>query len=332
MKILLAIQGTGNGHMSRAQEIYPELKKYGDVDVLISGVQFDVQPTFPLKYKMYGVSLIFGHHGGVDIWRTFLSLKPLRFVKDIRKLPIREYDMVISDFEPISAWACKLRNKPCVALSRQYALLNRNIPAPRSTKAIGRILLRQYAPSATGYGFNFIALGENIFTPLIRRHIRELTPTIKAHYTVYLPAYSDAVLVRHLSKFPAIRWEVFSKHTEAPSVANNISIHTIQSESFSRSIAACQGVICGAGFETIAEAIHLGKKILVIPMRMQYEQYCNSHDASALGATTIKKLGKKQYTEIENWLHNSSSTRIVYPDSAADLVKTIMEDQAIKKP
>ena len=32
MKILLAIQATGNGHISRAQAIYPILQKYGEVD------------------------------------------------------------------------------------------------------------------------------------------------------------------------------------------------------------------------------------------------------------------------------------------------------------
>jgi hypothetical protein len=42
MNILFAIQGTGNGHLSRAQDIYPELLKYGNVDVLISGIQADV--------------------------------------------------------------------------------------------------------------------------------------------------------------------------------------------------------------------------------------------------------------------------------------------------
>ena len=63
MKILFAIQGTGNGHLSRARDIYPELAKYGDVDVLISGIQADVAVPFPVKYKLYGMSFIFGKKG-----------------------------------------------------------------------------------------------------------------------------------------------------------------------------------------------------------------------------------------------------------------------------
>ena len=63
MKILFAIQGTGNGHLSRARDIYPELARYGEVDVLISGIQADVDVPFPVRYRKYGMSFIFGKRG-----------------------------------------------------------------------------------------------------------------------------------------------------------------------------------------------------------------------------------------------------------------------------
>jgi len=54
MKILYAIQGTGNGHVSRAREIIPILKKKGDVDILISGIQSDIDLPDAIKYKFKG--------------------------------------------------------------------------------------------------------------------------------------------------------------------------------------------------------------------------------------------------------------------------------------
>jgi predicted glycosyltransferase len=51
MKVLYAIQGTGNGHIGRAREIVPILMKYADVDVLLSGTQADIRPQFPVRYK-----------------------------------------------------------------------------------------------------------------------------------------------------------------------------------------------------------------------------------------------------------------------------------------
>ncbi|MFM7329964.1 MAG: glycosyl transferase, partial [Bacteroidota bacterium] len=37
MRILYAIQGTGNGHLARAEEIIPILFSYGKVDLFVSG-------------------------------------------------------------------------------------------------------------------------------------------------------------------------------------------------------------------------------------------------------------------------------------------------------
>ena len=64
MKILYAIQGTGNGHLSRARDIIPVLKRIGEVDILISGKQADIGLPFPIKYKMHGLGFIFGKKGG----------------------------------------------------------------------------------------------------------------------------------------------------------------------------------------------------------------------------------------------------------------------------
>ena len=56
-------QGTGNGHLARATEIVPMLNKLGDTDVLVSGIQGDIKLPFPVKYKLYGLSFIFGKRG-----------------------------------------------------------------------------------------------------------------------------------------------------------------------------------------------------------------------------------------------------------------------------
>ena len=74
MKILYAVQGTGNGHITRAIEIIPFLQKKGEVDILVSGIQSDIELPFKVKYKFNGLSFIFGKQGGVDIWKTYWKL------------------------------------------------------------------------------------------------------------------------------------------------------------------------------------------------------------------------------------------------------------------
>ena len=328
MNILFAIQGTGNGHLSRARDVYPELTKYGNVDVLISGIQADVEVPFPVRYKLYGMSFIFGKQGGVDIIDTAKRSKLFRLLKDIREFPIADYDLVINDFEPVSAWACKRKNLPCISLSHQCAVLNEHAPQPASVDPMGKLVLQRYAPVTAAYGFHFKAFAENIFTPVIRKEIRELTPSNKGHYTVYLPAYDDATIVKHLSQFPNAKWEVFSKHNKEPFITGNVSVKKIDNRAFIESMAASTGVLCGAGFEGPAEAMYLGKKVLVIPMLTQYEQQCNAAGAAAMGATVIKTLSEKYYDTIRKWLEDGEPIQVAYPDMTADIVAKIIRKHA----
>jgi len=328
MKILFAIQGTGNGHLSRARDVYPELAKFGEVDVLISGIQADVDVPFPVKYKMYGMSFIFGKKGGVDILETAKRSKLFRLLKDIREFPIEQYDLVINDFEPVSAWACKRKGLPCISVSHQCAVLHPNAPQPESGDPIGKLVLKRYAPVTAAYGFHFKAFAENIFTPVIRREIRELTPTDKGHYAVYPPAYDDATIIRHLSQFPDAKWEVFSKHNKEPFVSGNVSLRKIDNRAFIESMASATGLLCGAGFEGPAEAMYLGKKVLVIPMLTQYEQHCNAAGAAAMGATVVKTLDAKYHPVIREWLDKGQPIKADYPDITAEIIEKIMQEHA----
>ena len=112
MKILYAIQGTGNGHISRARDIIPLLQKKGELDILISGTEADVDFGFPVKYKFKGMSFVFGKQGGIDLASTYKKAKLKRFYNEIKNLPVKDYDIVINDFEPVSAWACRFNKKP----------------------------------------------------------------------------------------------------------------------------------------------------------------------------------------------------------------------------
>lgn len=331
MKILYAIQGTGNGHISRARDIIPVLQKNHEVDILISGSQADVELPFPVKYKYKGLGFIFGKKGGVDILETYKKNKLKVLFLEINCLPVQSYDLVINDFEPVSAWACFQRNKKCISISHQVAVLNKQVPQPKSVDPFGKAILKKYAPTSKQYGFHFKAYDENIFTPVIRRQVRQQVLTNKGHYTVYLPAYEDKRIIKVLKEFPDVHWQVFSKHNKKAIKEKNIVIEPINNEAFITSMASSEGVLCGAGFETPAEALFMSKKLLVIPMKGQYEQQCNAAALKDMGVPVIKSLKRKHADKIKHWIEKGKRIPVNYPDNTEEIINKIVAENSPDK-
>jgi uncharacterized protein (TIGR00661 family) len=325
VKILYAIQGTGNGHIARAEEIAPMLADYGKVDLFVSGAQADIKLSMPVKYKSKGLSFFFGKKGGIDFLKTFRNNSSKRVMREIKEFPVEKYDLVINDFEAITAWACHKRDVPCIALSHQYSLLSPNVPKPKHFDPVGTWFLNNYAPVRQGVGFHFAAYDQNIFTPVIRERIRTTNATDTGHYTVYLPAYDDKKLVKLFLKFSGTPWHIFSKHITKPYHIGKISVFPVNNEAFTISLASSKGVLCGAGFETPAEALYLNKKLLVVPMKNQHEQHFNAASLKQLGVPTIKKVSKKNLEKIGDWIETEKHVDVTYKETARPAIERVLK-------
>ena len=337
MKVLYAIQGTGNGHLARAKEIIPVLKKeITQLDILVSGTQVDLNLGHEITYRLHGMSFIFGKKGGVSFLKTLKQLCLKKIYDDIKKLPIKEYDYVINDFEPISAWAAKLHHVHCIGLSHQNAVLHPKAPKPNKFAPFSKGILKYYAPCTEKIGFHFKTFGKNIHKPIIRQEIRNIQQKISTqnskNIVVYLPSYEDKILINVFSNFPKNNWKIFSKHSTKKYTKNNIEIHPITNTLFIKEMAQSNGVICGAGFETPAEALFLKKKLLVIPMKHQYEQYCNAECLKEMGIIVLNSLQQKDVLKvIQNWLNQKNTITVNYPDNTQKIITQITKNQKKKR-
>jgi len=70
MKILYGVQGTGHGHISRARVVLPRLREIAEVDVLISGYNFNMPLDDHITFKKRGISLTYDNNGSVDYLET----------------------------------------------------------------------------------------------------------------------------------------------------------------------------------------------------------------------------------------------------------------------
>ena len=325
MKILYAIQGTGNGHISRAREIIPFLQEYCQCDILVSGTQCDVELDVPVKYRFKGLSFWFGKNGGIDMWNTSINANLPNLRREIAELKVEDYDFVINDFEPVSAWACYKKKVPCISLSHQGSLLSKQTPIPAEKDYFGQFILRNYAPAMMHFGFHFQPYDTNIFTPVIRKQVRESEIEELDYYTVYLPSYDDKKLIKKLSHFTNSNWHVFSKRAKEELQIGNILIRPITNDAFVADMAKSKGVLCGAGFETPAEALFLGKKLMVIPMKGQYEQQCNAFALKKMGVPVIKSLKSRHFPAIAQWLDSEEKIEVYYPDITRIVIRKLFE-------
>jgi uncharacterized protein (TIGR00661 family) len=325
MKILFGIQGTGNGHIIHSREILKYLVKKAEVDVLVSGTHHEVNLGFEVKYKLGGLGFIFGKKGGIDYWKSIRSTNPRKLVSDIYSLPVHEYDLVISDFEPITAWAAKLKGKPHICISHQASLLSSKVPRPDRKNRFQQFLMKWYAPGDELIGLHFKEYDDFITTPIIREEVRDSDVTNNGHYTVYLPSYDERYIIEILKKVD-VPWEVFSKHYKGePFTQDNVTVRQVENSSFVQSLSSCQGLLCNAGFDTPAEALYLGKKLLVIPMKRQYEQECNAEALRGLGVPVVDKIGKDFSQSLNNWINSSFICRANYENNVPRIVERILD-------
>jgi uncharacterized protein (TIGR00661 family) len=197
---------------------------------------------------------------------------------------------------------------------------------------IGKAILKYYAPVSKQYGFHFQRYNKDLFTPIVRKQVRKLHTSNNGHYLVYLPAHSDERIVKTLKRYPDIEWQVFSKHGNESFIDENIWLRPINNEQYLESLASCAGLLCAAGFGATTEALFLGKKLCVVPMKKQFEQQCNALALKQMGITVVKSLKKKWHDQIGSWLNEENPIRVNYPDNAEQIVSTILQNEILNGP
>ena len=122
MKVLYAIQGTGNGHISRANEIIPILERRVNLDVLVSGKNSSLKLNHPIKYNFKGISFEFGKKGGIDFWNTLVNINLIQFVRDLKSL--NESTLLITDNGGIALEYFIVQRKPVLYINHQDKIHN----------------------------------------------------------------------------------------------------------------------------------------------------------------------------------------------------------------
>jgi len=325
MKILYGVQGTGNGHISRARKMAAHLTARGaDVTYLLSGRAreklFDMECFGDFEHRR-GLTMV-QVDGKVDYLRTTMETPVLEFIRDVRALDVHSYDLVITDFEPVTAWAAKLAGKTSIGIGHQYAF-GHSIPR-KGGNPVSETVLRYFAPANIGIGLHWHHFNSGILPPIIDTqlaHREGRAPFV----LIYLPFEDQTKVTALLQQFGDFQFIQYSPDLQ-DGRSGNIELRKTNLHGFRDDLQHASAVICNAGFELVAECLHIGTPVLVKPVQGQMEQISNAFALQQLnwGETLVSLDAAK----IEAWLKATKKAPAVrYPDVAAAITDWILDGE-----
>ncbi|MFG0457402.1 MJ1255/VC2487 family glycosyltransferase [Shewanella mangrovisoli] len=324
MRILYGVQGTGNGHLSRARVMAKALIEHNiQVDFLFSGRKpehfFDME-CFG-EYRVQAGMTFATHSGRVNVPQTVRQNCSLSLLKDIQALDLSCYDLVLNDFEPVSAWAARRQGVPSIGISHQAALTH---PVPKlGSTWFNELLLNYFAPVDVALGCHWHHFGFPILPPFVEV---DASPIEHTHQIlVYLPFEEADAIAAFFKPFTDYQFLVYHAKQPTAPLADHIQWHGFNRDGFKQHLASCGGVIGNAGFELASEALTLGKKLLVKPLIGQFEQLSNVAALQLLGAGD--SMMSLDTGVVKRWLKAASPNPIAYPQVGDALVKWICSGQ-----
>ena len=134
-----------------------------------------------------------------------------------------------------------------------------------------------------------------VMPPLLRNELFEQPlDRTEPFYLVYIVnnGYAEQVIRWH-EAHPETRLHCFWDRPDAQGVEtydDTLTFHQLDDAKFLSMMARCRGLVSTAGFESIAEAMYLGKPVQVVPVEGHFEQWCNAFDTVRAGAGIRSKV------------------------------------------
>lgn len=324
MNILFGIQGTGNGHISRARIMAEELHKHDDISVqyLFSGRAknklFDMEVFGDYWYRQ-GLTFV-TENGKVSNIKTLFNNNVLTLVNDIASLKLTDFDLIITDFEPVVAWAGKLKGVPVLGIGHQYAF-GENTPLCHDT-LLTRLIMKYFAPAKHSLGLHWHNYDNNVLPPIIDTKLKQNITEQKI--IVYLPFENQTMVTDILRKLPKIKFVQYADSLSDEEV-DNVSLRKA-CLAFKEDLATATGVICNSGFELISECLHLGLPILTKPLNGQMEQHSNALSLQQLEyATVVEQLSEEN---LVSWLNTKKTPKAKPIPNVAKSISQLIADDA----
>ncbi|MES2679899.1 MAG: glycosyltransferase family protein [Bacteroidota bacterium] len=315
-KYILAVQGEGRGHMTQALSMYDLLIEEGHTVCAVllgSSGSRDIPAFFFEKIKCPVIQLQSPNfvtdkkNKSINVTRSvihnFRKLKTFRRSLKAIDAIMKEHepDVVINFFDLLIGLYYRFYQPKAkmICVAHQYIYFHPEFEFPDG-RWMDKMAIKFFTGltakgSSKNLALSFYKIHTNneevtIVPPLLRKEIFELETKHDDFYLVYLvnSGYFEEVLEWHKNNL-SVELHCFTDQPEKLHAAysfdkTKLFVHPINDTLFLEMMSKARGLASSAGFESVCEAMYLGKPVLMVPIQGHYEQFCNSRDAFKAGA------------------------------------------------
>lgn len=316
MRILFIVQGEGRGHLTQAMTMEAMLRRNGHevVEVLVGKSGARSLPDFFSRSMDTPIRLFdspnflptpsnkrsnLTRSVAYNIFKTPTYMKSILFIRS--RIIQTKADLVVNFYELLTGLTYLLFRPqvPQVSIGHQYLFLHSGFEFPKGSP-VSLFFLRMFtritcigAQDKLALSFRSMAddsrKGVSVVPPLLRREVLDTRPSDGDYLHGYMvnAGYGESIARWHRDN-PGVPLNFFWDRKgvdKVYKVDSTLTFNQIDDKAFLKSLAGCRAYATTAGFESVCEAMYLGKPILMVPAHI--EQDCNAHDASRCGAGIV---------------------------------------------
>lgn len=320
MRILFLVQGEGRGHLTQAIALGQILRGAGHkiVGAMVGTSpgrnipSFFQEQIFAPVHHFAAPNIIYkAHGGGMNVGRTVathLAYLP-KYLKSLHSIhrTVKQInpDLIVSFYETYGGLYNLVyrSNIPMVCIAHQYLLLHPKFIFPKNSW-FDQWLINLNSKSTSWLSAKRLALSFReipsvrelnitVVPPLLRKEVTRLTPQDGSFLLVYMTHHSlSKQVIEWHRKHPEVRLHCFWDNADASeefAFDETLTFHQINSEKYLRMLATCRALVTTAGFESVCEAMYLGKPVMMVPVPNHFEQECNAIDGVISGAGVMSR-------------------------------------------
>jgi uncharacterized protein (TIGR00661 family) len=293
VKILYGVNGEGMGHATRSELVIGALLREHDVRVIASGAAFRyLRDTFGYVGEVFGPSFAM-EQGEIRRWasvthtlaaaRRELPSNVRRWLAEVKKW---RPDVAVTDFEPLTGIYARSAHVPLVCVDNIHMIDrcrhdDEIVDGAREDFRLARAVTRAMVPTAGDYVITtffrppLLRGRTDLVPPIVRPAIVAARPVRGDHLLVY--SGGSAALIDALRDC-GLPCRVYGMRDgpEVGTIDGAIDFRPRSVDGFLEDLVSARGVVTGGGFSLLSEAVYLGKPVLSVPLRGQFEQLMNA--------------------------------------------------------